>query len=169
MAWPHCMAVPVAEGFWAAACHYPQLADTRILIAVLDPAIRGEPLGGYIFKLTLSPHQCHQKCFHPEPNYPGPNDRQYEVEQTSVSAPALWTFYCSPGIMKKSSSSANLLVVTALTCLARSALCATYIRTSNLAGYQFLDAFTWQTIADPVHGRVCVYQSLRRFESRLRC
>ncbi|KAF8839837.1 glycoside hydrolase family 16 protein [Paxillus ammoniavirescens] len=35
-----------------------------------------------------------------------------------------------------------------------SALCTTYNRTSSLAAYQFLDAFTWQTIADPVHGRV---------------
>lgn len=35
-------------------------------------------------------------------------------------------------------------------------LAATYSRTSSLTGNGFLDAFTWQAIADPTHGRVYV-------------
>ncbi|KAF9236017.1 glycoside hydrolase family 16 protein [Melanogaster broomeanus] len=38
--------------------------------------------------------------------------------------------------------------------VASSASAATYSRTSNLVGQSFLNAFTWQAIADPTHGRV---------------
>ncbi|KIJ63546.1 glycoside hydrolase family 16 protein [Hydnomerulius pinastri MD-312] len=57
--------------------------------------------------------------------------------------------------MGKSSTLVNrFLQLGALASLVPLALCATYTRTSSLAGNQFIDAFTWQTIADPVHGRV---------------
>ncbi|KAH7883436.1 glycoside hydrolase family 16 protein [Phlebopus sp. FC_14] len=36
----------------------------------------------------------------------------------------------------------------------RPAFASTYTRTSNLVGQGFLNAFTWEAIADPTHGRV---------------
>ncbi|KIJ09998.1 glycoside hydrolase family 16 protein [Paxillus involutus ATCC 200175] len=47
-----------------------------------------------------------------------------------------------------------LLTVIAAVAVASSASAATYSRTSNLVGQSFLDAFSWQAIADPTNGRV---------------
>ncbi|KAH7883437.1 glycoside hydrolase family 16 protein [Phlebopus sp. FC_14] len=50
--------------------------------------------------------------------------------------------------------------------LVKAAFCTTYVKTNHLAGKDFLDAFTWQTIADPVHGRVnYINESVARQDS----
>ncbi|KAF9232412.1 glycoside hydrolase family 16 protein [Melanogaster broomeanus] len=48
----------------------------------------------------------------------------------------------------------RLLAFVVAVAVASSASAATYSRTSNLVGQRFLNAFTWQAIDDPTHGRV---------------
>ncbi|KIJ63545.1 glycoside hydrolase family 16 protein [Hydnomerulius pinastri MD-312] len=48
----------------------------------------------------------------------------------------------------------RLLTCMVAVAVASAASAATYSRTSNLVGQSFLNAFTWQAIADPTHGRV---------------